>query len=41
MSRSLKKGPFIDPKLEAKIVAQAEGNKKSVINMVASKYDLA
>jgi len=24
MSRSLKKGPFIDPKLEAKIVAQAE-----------------
>ena len=31
MSRSLKKGPFIDPKLEAKIVAQAEGNKKSVI----------
>ncbi len=31
MSRSLKKGPFIDPKLEAKIVAQAEGNKKSEI----------
>ena len=31
MSRSLKKGPFIDPKLEAKIVAQAEGKKKSVI----------
>ena len=31
MSRSLKKGPFIDPKLEAKIVAQGEGNKKSVI----------
>ena len=31
MSRSLKKGPFIDPKLEAKVVAQAEGNKKSVI----------
>ena len=31
MSRSLKKGPFIDPKLEAKIVAQAEGNNKSVI----------
>ena len=27
MSRSLKKGPFIDPKLEAKVVAQAEGNK--------------
>ena len=31
MSRSLKKGPFIDPKREAKVVAQAEGNKKSVI----------
>ena len=31
MSRSLKKGPFIDPKLEAKVIAQAEGNKKSVI----------
>ena len=31
MSRSLKKGPFIDPKLEAKVVAQAEGNNKSVI----------
>ena len=29
MSRSLKKGPFIDPKLEAKVVAQAEGNKKT------------
>ena len=27
MSRSLKKGPFIDPKLESKVVAQAEGNK--------------
>ena len=26
MSRSLKKGPFIDPKLEAKVVAQAEEN---------------
>ena len=37
MSRSLKKGPFIDPKLEAKVVAQAEGNKKAVIK----KYDLA
>ena len=31
MSRSLKKGPFIDPKLEAKVVAQAESNKKNVI----------
>ena len=32
MSRSLKKGPFIDPKLEAKVVAQ---------DLVASKYDFA
>ena len=31
MRRSLKKGPFNDPKREAKGVAQAEGNKKSVI----------
>lgn len=31
MSRSLKKGPFIDPKLEAKIVALTEGNKKAVV----------
>ena len=27
MSRSLKKGPYIDPKLEAKVIAAAEGNK--------------
>ena len=31
MSRSLKKGPYIDPKLEMKVSAQAESNKKSVI----------
>ena len=31
MSRSLKKGPFIDPKLEAKVIAQTQGNKKTVI----------
>ena len=31
MSRSLKKGPFIDPKLEARVIAQAESNNKSVI----------
>ncbi|MEG1673334.1 MAG: 30S ribosomal protein S19, partial [Alistipes sp.] len=29
MSRSLKKGPFIDPKLETKVLAQAESKKKS------------
>ena len=31
MSRSLKKGPFIDFKLEKKILAMNESNKKSVI----------
>ncbi|MEG1841251.1 MAG: 30S ribosomal protein S19 [Alistipes sp.] len=31
MSRSLKKGPFIDPKLETKVLAQAESKKKSVV----------
>ena len=38
MSRSLKKGPFIDPKLEAKIVAKAEGNKKSVIKTCSPDF---
>jgi small subunit ribosomal protein S19 len=31
MSRSLKKGPFIDFKLENKVVAMNEANKKSVV----------
>lgn len=31
MSRSLKKGPFIDFKLENRILAMAESGKKSVI----------
>ncbi len=31
MARSLKKGPFVDYKLERKIDAQNEGGKKSVI----------
>ncbi|MDP2338255.1 MAG: 30S ribosomal protein S19 [Bacteroidota bacterium] len=31
MSRSLKKGPFIDFKLERKVLAMVETNKKSVI----------
>ncbi|MDX9907950.1 MAG: 30S ribosomal protein S19 [Mariniphaga sp.] len=31
MSRSLRKGPFIDYKLERKILAMTEGGKKSVI----------
>ncbi len=31
MARSLKKGPFIDFKLDRKITAMNDGNKKSVI----------
>jgi small subunit ribosomal protein S19 len=31
MSRSLKKGPYIEPKLEKKITAMNESNKKTVI----------
>ena len=31
MSRSLKKGPYIEPKLEKKILALNETNKKTVI----------
>ena len=31
MSRSLKKGPYIEPKLEAKVIAAAEGTNKGVI----------
>ena len=31
MSRSLKKGPYIEPKLEKKITTMNEGGKKSVI----------
>jgi len=31
MSRSLKKGPYIEPKLESRVVAQNESGKKSVI----------
>jgi small subunit ribosomal protein S19 len=32
MARSIKKGPYIDAKLESKVLAMAEGgNKKSVI----------
>jgi small subunit ribosomal protein S19 len=31
MSRSLKKGPFIDFKLERKIIAMNDGGKKSVV----------
>ena len=38
MSRSLKKGPYIEPKLEAKVVAQAESNKKSVIKKIGRAH---
>ena len=31
MSRSLKKGPFIEPKLEQRVIAQNESNNKTVI----------
>ena len=31
MSRSLKKGPFIDYKIERKVLAMNEANKKSVV----------
>lgn len=31
MSRSLKKGPYIEPKLEKKVIAMNESNKKTVI----------
>lgn len=31
MSRSLKKGPFIEPKLESRVIAQNEAGKKTVI----------
>ncbi|MDR0754661.1 MAG: 30S ribosomal protein S19 [Prevotellaceae bacterium] len=31
MSRSLKKGPYIEPKLEKRITAMNESNKKAVI----------
>lgn len=31
MSRSLKKGPFVDPKLEKKVEALNKSNKKQVI----------
>lgn len=31
MSRSLKKGPFIEPKLEQRVIAQNASNQKTVI----------
>ena len=38
MSRSLKKGPFIDPKLEAKVVAQAEIKTWSRASMISPDF---
>ena len=35
MSRSLKKGPYIEPKLESRVIAQNEGGKKSVIKTLS------
>lgn len=37
MSRSLKKGPFIDLKLEKKVIAMNTSNKKSVIKTWARR----
>ena len=37
MSRSLKKGPYIDEKLEAKVLAQAGSEKKKVIKTWARR----
>ena len=40
MSRSLKKGPFIDFKLERKVLVMNESNKKSVVKTWA-RHDLS
>ena len=37
MSRSLKKGPFIDFKLERKVLVMNESNKKSVVKTWARR----
>jgi small subunit ribosomal protein S19 len=37
MSRSLKKGPFIEPNLEKKVLDMNQGNKKSVVKTWARK----
>ena len=37
MSRSLKKGPFIDPKLERKILRMNEGNQKKLVKTWARR----
>ena len=40
MSRSLKKGPYINVKLEKRILAMNESGKKVVVKTWASKADL-
>ena len=37
MARSLKKGPFIDPKLERKVIRMNEGGKKRLIKTWARR----
>ncbi len=37
MSRSLKKGPFIEPKLEKKVLTMSESGKKSVVKTWARR----
>lgn len=41
MGRSLKKGPFIDFKLERKVLAMSEGGKKSVIKTWARRSTIS
>jgi small subunit ribosomal protein S19 len=37
MARSLKKGPFVDPKLERKVLRMNEGNQKKLIKTWARR----
>ena len=41
MPRSLKKGPYIDPKLEKKIVEMGKGTKKKVIKTWARRSTIS
>mgnify|MGYP001231843524 FL=1 len=41
MSRSLKKGPYVDPKLEKKVEKMLSSNKKEIIKTWARKSTIA
>lgn len=41
MARSLKKGPFVDPKLERKVLAMNEAGKKQVIKTWARRSTIS